>query len=91
MLKITTRFDTTKTTIELEGRLAGAWVDELERCWQEIPSGRSLRLLLGGVSFIDAGGKELLSRIYVRGAELQATGCMTRCIVQEIIRGNQAK
>jgi len=34
MLKITTRTDVTGTILELEGKLAGPWVKELEGCWR---------------------------------------------------------
>jgi len=35
VLKITTQTDATGTIFELEGRLAGAWVQELEDCWRK--------------------------------------------------------
>jgi hypothetical protein len=84
MLKITTRTEAMKAIFELEGRLAGAWVDELERCWREIPPGYRVQVSLKAVTFIDAEGKKLLAKLYESGAELQASGCMTNCIVQQI-------
>ena len=36
MLKITTRTDATGKIFELEGRLTGAWVQELEDCWRKV-------------------------------------------------------
>jgi anti-anti-sigma regulatory factor len=89
MLKITTKTDDVKTTFELEGKLAGAWVNELERCWREIARGRPVKISLEGVTFIDDSGKRLLARLHENGAELKAAGCMTKCIVQEIIRENR--
>ncbi|MGH7929711.1 MAG: hypothetical protein ACREQV_18165 [Candidatus Binatia bacterium] len=91
MLKITTKTEPTKATFELEGTLAGAWVDELEQCWREIPPGYAVKLSLEAVTFIDSNGKRLLARLHKSGAELKASGCMTRCIVQEIISENQRK
>ena len=85
MLKITTRTEAMKAIFELEGRLAGAWVDELERCWREIPPGYAVEILLKAVTFIDDEGKKLLARLHEGGAELKASGCMTNCIVQQII------
>ena len=38
MLKITTKTKAVKITFELEGKLAGAWVNELERCWRGFPA-----------------------------------------------------
>lgn len=91
MLKITTTTEAMQATLELEGRLAGAWVDELEQCWREIPSGYAITVSLSVVTFIDDEGKRLLARLHESGAELTASGCMTNCIVQEIIRENQRK
>ncbi|MDH3446209.1 MAG: hypothetical protein OEN50_19975 [Deltaproteobacteria bacterium] len=91
MLKITTKRDSARTTLELEGKLAGAWVEELERCWRDTEPGRSVQISLQAVTFIDDGGKKLLARLYTGGAELKAEGCMTKCIVQQIISDNQRK
>ena len=85
MLKITTKTDGVKTTFELEGRLAGAWVNELERCWREIRPGRAVKISLEAVTFIDDAGKKLLARLHQGGAELKAAGCMTKCIVEEVV------
>lgn len=91
MLKITTKTEAGKVTFELEGKLAGVWVDELERCWRELPHGHAVKLSLEAVTFIDDNGKKLLARLHESGAELKASGCMTKCIVQEIISQNQRK
>jgi hypothetical protein len=91
MLKITTKTEAMKATFELEGRLAGAWVDELEQCWREIPPAYALKVSLEAVTFIDNAGKNLLARLHESGAELKASGCMTNCIVQEIIGENLRK
>jgi hypothetical protein len=84
MLKISTKTEALKTTLEVEGRLAGAWVSELERCWDEIAPGQAVNVSLEAVTFIDDDGKKLLARLHQSGAELKASGCMNKCIVQEI-------
>jgi anti-anti-sigma regulatory factor len=86
MLKITTKTDPGRTTLELEGKLAGAWVNELERCWREIRPGEAVRISLEAVTFIDDAGKKLLVKLNQGGAELKAAGCLTKCIVEEVIR-----
>ena len=91
MLKITTKTENSKTSFELEGKLAGAWVTELERCWRESPSGNSVKVSLDAVTFIDDEGKKLLVKLYESGAELKASGCMNNCIVQEIIIQDRRK
>lgn len=84
MLKVTTCTDRAKTTLQVEGKLAGAWVGELERCWTEIGSKQAVIVSLQAVTFIDDKGKALLIRMHLSGAELSAEGCMTKAIVKEI-------
>ncbi len=89
MLKITTLTDRQSTTLQLEGRLAGAWVKELEGCWMSaVRTETAPRLIvdLSAVTYIDAEGKDLLKKIYQAGAELVASGCLTSCIVTEITK-----
>jgi len=87
MLKITTRSDPTGIILELEGKLAGPWVQELEGCWREASdSERSVKVLLCAVTFIDDKGRDLLVEMYRRGAELVAEGCMNKAIVQDIMQ-----
>lgn len=89
MLKITVREETAGATIEVEGRLAGAWVGELDRAWRALPASPqgSPTVDLSGVTFIDGAGKALLTRLWKEGAQLRAAGCLTRCIVEEITTG----
>ncbi len=47
MLRITVRQEPTTTTIELEGKLAGPWVEELERCWRTALAEAKASLRLG--------------------------------------------
>jgi hypothetical protein len=87
MLKITTRTEPAKTTLELEGKVAGPWVAELEDSWEQaVISHHIVRVVLNAVTFIDAKGKELLTRMHDSGAELAAEGCLTKAIVEEITR-----
>jgi len=91
MLKITTRTDPTGTTFELEGKLAGPWVQELKGCWQEVTnSDRSVRVLLCAVTFIDDKGRDLLLEMHRHGAELVAEGCMNKAIIDDIVRGKRS-
>jgi len=86
MLKITTHRSDDSTRITLEGRLVGPWIEELERCWREAEqtaAGRRLIVDLTGVTFVEQEGKALLTRIYQAGAELIASGCCMRSIVED--------
>jgi hypothetical protein len=87
MLRITLHNDPGSLTFQLEGRLAGLWVRELEECWQStLASQRKpvLRFDLTGVTYIDVAGKEFLSARHTDGAEFLASGCLMRALVAEI-------
>ena len=87
MLKITTRTAGAATIFELEGRLAGAWVEELATCWRHASAGsRRISLELNAVTFIDAAGRKLLTEMHRQGIKLAATGCMTKSIIEEIMQ-----
>jgi len=91
MLKITTQTDATRTILQLEGKLAGPWTQELEGCWRKAAdSDRPVRVLLCAVTFIDDKGIDLLAKMYQQGAELVAEGCMNKAIVEQIVRGGRA-
>lgn len=98
MLKITTLTNAESTALRLEGRLAGPWVQELERCWDSVvgmPTRHPLTVDLSAVTDLDPDGKDLLKKIHRQGARLVASGCLTSCIVIEIVqvarRGERAK
>ena len=85
MLKITTQTDSTGAILELEGKLAGSWVQELETCWQKmLTADQRVKVVLKAVTFIDAAGRELLVRMHAGGAELAGEGCMTKAIIAKI-------
>src|SRR5438445_3953712 len=81
MLKISVKDEESQKQLllEVEGRLAGPWVEELERSWQaerQRTSPEGILVRLAHVTFIDEAGKELLSRIFQAGAKLEGSGCM---------------
>ncbi len=88
MLKITEQrgIEPDSLSLLLEGRLAGPWVEELNGYCRKMAEAhqRCTVIDLTGVTFIDATGKALLTRLWKRGAELRASGCLTKCIVEEI-------
>lgn len=87
MLRITTEKSAEAVTLKLEGKIAGPWVEELARAWREsksvTPPAR-VTVDLSAVTYVDAEGKKLLATIHQQEGHLQAGGCMTRCIVEEI-------
>ncbi len=89
MLRITVHDNPESLTFQLEGRLAGPWVREVEECWQRMLAGRrrlSVRFDLVGVTFIDAAGKAYLTAMHRHGAAFVAADCLTKAIVAEITK-----
>ncbi len=87
MLKISTQDDGATVVFDLEGKLAGPWVGELERCWRRaLVDNQRVTVVLRIVTFIDAQGRRLLTDMHRQGAALVAQGCMTKAIVEEIKR-----
>jgi anti-anti-sigma regulatory factor len=87
MLRITVHDNRKSLTFQLEGRLAGASVREVEKCRQRTLAGRRwpiVRFDLTGVTFIDAAGKAYLADMHRQGAEFVAADCLTKAIVAEI-------
>lgn len=86
MLKITSDNNQGSIQLTLEGRLAGAWVKELEQSWRHMTASERGALVvdLKGVTFIEETGKTLLLEMWRAGAELIATGCCTKPIVENI-------
>ena len=70
----------------LEGRLVGPLVEKLNAYWRQMSVNQQSGTVidLTGVTFIDANGKALLTKLWQQGAEFRAAGCLTRCIVEEI-------
>lgn len=89
MLRITIHDSLKSTTFKLEGKLAGAWVPELEQSWttaSSVSRGRRVIADLTGVTFIDAAGRELLERMDAAGVELLAAAPLNQSIVESIAR-----
>ncbi len=88
MLKITSQQDPALQGLSLviEGRLAGAWVEELRTYCREVSRNRQRCTMidLTGVIFVDAEGKALLTQLWQQGIQLRASGCLTRYVIEEI-------
>ncbi len=86
MLRVTTTSQNQTITLKLEGKLAGPWVQEVTRVWDDTAqSPRSDYVVdLRSVTFIDIPGQALLAMMSRQGAQLIAADCLTRNIVDEI-------
>jgi ABC-type transporter Mla MlaB component len=89
VLRITTCINSEATCLIVEGKLAGACVGELEKCWRETASTKSPELILvdlSSVTFVDASGKQLLAGMHKRGTRFTAAGLLAKCLIEEIER-----
>jgi ABC-type transporter Mla MlaB component len=94
LLKITLQQSRRSKTLKLEGKLAGPWVEELERTWRGLNASRHAKYLqvdLCAVTFVDARGKELLAKMFNSGADLIAEAPLTRHVVEEIMPGQGSR
>lgn len=93
MLKITSQLDPAREdmSLVLEGRLAGPWVEELRTYCRRVlgTQQRCTMIDLTGVTFVDTEGKTLLAQLWQQGVELQASGCLIRCLVEDITKAGR--
>lgn len=89
MLKITLHDSAGELRFHLEGRLSGAWVDELRQCWltaQSTIRSRKTTLDLREVDYVDADGQSLLNEMHQHGVVFKAVTPLIREMIQEIER-----
>jgi anti-anti-sigma regulatory factor len=85
LLKITIEENSDPALIRIEGKLKGAWVEELKRAWEALRlKQRRACLDLSDVNYIDAAGCQLLRQIYTDGTELVTNQLFTRYMVEQI-------
>ena len=90
MMKITFCKNSESTMLKLEGKLAGPWVNELEKAWRAFsPTATPEHLVvnLSDVTFVDDDGRKLLAEMHKAGAELIGDGLMTRFTIERIKQG----
>ena len=94
-LRITVLERWDSVTIQLEGRIAGPWVNELDRAWRElIPRIDSKRLIidLRGVTFVGEAGRKLLAEFCAQnGGRILANTPMTMYVAQQIMSGHNTR
>jgi hypothetical protein len=87
MLKITVHDTAGHLCIALEGRLAGAWVCEVEQCWLTAKASHPHRLLtvdLTSVTFIDQAGWYLLQLMHRDRVRFVTSSLMWQDLVEHI-------
>jgi anti-anti-sigma regulatory factor len=84
MLRITRQVEKGNgVTLRLEGRLLEPWVSALRQEFDDAAGGRSARLDLSAVSFLDAAGVEAVRELLRRGAELRGCSNFVRDLLGE--------
>ena len=86
MLKITILDSPQELRFRLEGRLAGAWVEELRQCWRTAEStteGRRTVADLQDVDFIDEEGQSLLAEMHGKGVQIEAVTPLIQALVKD--------
>ena len=92
MLRITVQESDHTISMRLEGRVAGPWLAELSRAWDETAprlGEKKFEIDLHNVTYSDAAGKELLRNIYAQSkAELITRSPLTQYLAEEIRKSN---
>ena len=89
MLRITVHNNSQTIRLQLEGRLAGPWVTELDECWQRTFASKrqpNIEVDLTGLISIDPAGKTCLAAMHHRGAAFIVADCETKSIVRRDCR-----
>jgi hypothetical protein len=87
MLKLIICSDREKTTLKLEGQLAGPSTKILERFWRrvrDVALDGWVRIDLGSLLFIDGEGRQLLKRMHEDGMELVAPDGLMKYVAESI-------
>ena len=74
--------------LQVEGRLAGAFVPELENCWRTVRAGRPdgpISVDLKRVTCIDGSGQRLLRQMHTQGAVFTGAGLATQDILDQVM------
>jgi anti-anti-sigma regulatory factor len=85
MLRVVVKEERGIATLQLEGVLAGPWVHEVERCWQETKVCPERVIVdLSGVRSLDGAGRELLEAMHAAGTHLRGAGLLVEYILEQI-------
>jgi hypothetical protein len=74
--------------MKLAGKLAGPWLEELDRTWADVRRDADGVLLdLSEVTFVAPEGRERLESMYKQGARFKTSSCLGKSIVEQITTG----
>ena len=86
MIKIQTQESNGRLILHVEGRLAGAFVPELENCWNlaRAAGHRRITVDLKDVTCVDRSGRYLLQLMHGSGVDFIRAGMAVEDILQQI-------
>ena len=88
MMKIQVKELDDQLILQVEGRLAGAFVPELENCWQAARAnqpGRKISVDLKSVTCIDRNGRYLLQSMHNHGVGFLRAGLAVQDILEQVM------
>jgi anti-anti-sigma regulatory factor len=88
MMKIQVEEHDGRLILLVEGRLAGDFVPELQRCWEAARAGQPQRRIevdLKGVTCVDRAGRHLLQMMYGNGVNFLRAGLAVQDILEQIM------
>jgi anti-anti-sigma regulatory factor len=88
MMKIQVKEIDDRLILEVEGRLAGAFVPELEDCWQAARANdprRKISVDLRNVTCVDRAGRYLLQLMHGNGVVFLRAGLAIQDILEQVM------
>jgi anti-anti-sigma regulatory factor len=86
VLRITIQNASNAVVLKLEGSVKGPWVEELQKAWLTsaiMSDGEPVSVDLGGVSFVDTRGRDLLLRMQKEGVVLKRASSFLRQMLED--------
>ncbi len=94
MMKIQVNERGDQLTLEVEGRLAGVFVPELEQCWRSalaMRPDRTVQVDLKHVTCVDRTGRSLLQSMHCGGVVFLRAGISIQDILEQIMEEQECK
>ena len=94
MIKIQKKELDDQLTLQVEGRLAGAFVPELETCWQAARANqpnRKISVDFKSVTCVDRAGRSLLQLMHREGVGFLRAGLAIQDILEQIMEAAECK
>jgi len=94
MMKIEVKILDGRLVLQVDGRLAGPFVPELENCWHAAEAAqpkRSIALDLKNVTCVDRSGRRLLQSMHHSGVGFLRAGLAIDDILEEVMEESKCK